>query len=175
MLVLAGSSDSQDNVFEQLPPGMPGYHTERTKLRSTNPVREDAWYASGNARPFLPYKNMCPVPHVLFLTWQNCSASWLSTQETVTPGQSIPWNLCRKGDYSFQIGLSFVQKKNNQAVGFKHHVPLIISALGRTEGWEMLLPKDGWRQHSFMKTAGFEKWTFSKIKKIFLIFWLVFF
>lgn len=66
------------------------------------------------------------------------------------------------------------KKRDNQVVGFKHHVSLIISALGRTEGWEMLLPKAGWRQNSFMKSAGFKEWTFSKVKKKFLVFWTSF-
>lgn len=37
----------------------------------------------------------------------------------VTLGQSIPWNLWKKGDYLFQIGLSFVQIKRQRSSWFQ--------------------------------------------------------
>lgn len=89
--------------------------------------REKMLGKSGHVRPFLACKNLCPVPHVLFLTWQNCSASWHSTQETVAPWKSIPWNLWKKGDYLFQTGLSFAQKKKKRQQSSWHQAPCFFN------------------------------------------------
>lgn len=169
MLLLGGSGDTQ--VSEQLlPRDSKVPHGENKAKKCKLKVRRQLVSQSMDIL-FLAWQNTCSASCVLFLSWQNSSVSLNSTQERVTQGQSLPRNLWKRKITSSKADFSFVQKRDSKAVGFRHHGSGLISAPGRTEGWEILLPKANWRQNVFVKSFGL--WN-EHLKKNILIFWPAF-